>query len=178
MSVPFTHLEFVSDLCKSCFGEVRGRCLRAEHQRHCHRPHGGWNMIKYEDAASLGGSLYIEELILVIIFLKFLFTLENSIYFLFYAPTCQVQCCLPLGTAGTVGGREVREEKAILFLPLPPLLLWGVSARYVLQELSAVLQPPSPHPLSCAGGDFTLLSGTVHISLAFMVGRAKGNVIT
>ena len=46
MSVPFTHLEFVSDLCKSCFGEVRGRCLRAEHQSHCHRPHGGWSMIK------------------------------------------------------------------------------------------------------------------------------------
>ena len=115
MSVPFTHLEFVSDLCKSCFGEVRGRCLRAEYHSHCHRPRGGWNMIKYEDATSLDGSLYIEELILVIIFLKFLFTLENSISFLFYTPTCQAWCCLPLGTAGTVGGREVREERSSSF---------------------------------------------------------------
>lgn len=177
MSVPFTHLEFVSDLCKSCFGEVRGRCLRAEYHSHCHRPHGGWNMIKHEDATSLDGSLYTEELILVIVFLKFLFTLENSIYFLFCTPTRPAQCCLPLGAAGAVGGREVREEEATIFLPPSPLL-WGVSVRDCPVGALPVLQPASPHPLSCAGGASTLPSGTVHVGLAFLVGRVNGNVIT
>ena len=71
----------------------------------------------------------------------------------------------------------MREEEATIFLPPSPLL-WGVSVRDCPVGALPVLQPASPHPLSCAGGASTLPSGTVHVGLAFLVGRVNGNVIT
>lgn len=102
MSVPFAYLEFVSDLWKSCFGEVRGRYLE-QNIKATATDLTEARCDQVMEMLPLWTVLCI-ELILVIFFLKFFFTLENSISFFFIYSYARVQCCLPWNSMEALDG--------------------------------------------------------------------------
>ena len=132
------------------------------------------------DATSLDGSLYIEELILVIFFSEILYFGKFDFFFFFlysYLPGIVLLTTwnsMERGWVGSEGREGGHFSPTVSSSPLAGLLHLLLSCR----NSASVLQPSSPHPPSCAGGALTLPSGTVHISLAFMAGRVKCNVIT